>query len=88
MTFRRIATTGDRITIETTTGDPIRLSPNALALLSTDAQIKSAIDAAAGNTVPVFVHRNRDGSIAIATGLQPDPWPEDRKPPPQDLQAP
>ena len=27
--------------------------------------------------VPVFVHKNRDGTIAIATGEEPDVWPED-----------
>ena len=27
----------------------------------------------------VFVHQNRDGSFAVATGAEPDVWPEDRE---------
>ena len=26
---------------------------------------------------PIFIHINRDGSIALATGKAPDIWPED-----------
>jgi len=27
----------------------------------------------------VFLHRNRDGSVAIATGSEPETWPEDER---------
>ena len=35
-----------------------------------------------GEMRPVFVHQNRDGSVAFAVGLCPDVWPEDEPKPP------
>jgi len=29
----------------------------------------------------IFFHKNRDGTIAIATGAEPDIWPEDESEP-------
>lgn len=45
----------------------------------TAAQIEAAIRAVAGtHPLPaIFVHINRDGTIALATFQEPDVWPED-----------
>jgi len=40
---------------------------------------------AGGVEVAVFVHRNRDNSLAIAVGERPDVWPEDEPKPPDIL---
>ncbi len=44
----------------------------------TETEIKDAIEAAGGLMLDdLFVHVNRDGSVAVATGAVPDIWPED-----------
>lgn len=45
--------------------------------LNTEAKFRAELIRVVGNKPPVFVHFNRDGSVAIATGKEPDVWPED-----------
>lgn len=34
----------------------------------------------AGKSLPrFFIHKNRDGSLAVATGTEPEVWPEDER---------
>jgi hypothetical protein len=57
------------------------VSQDALTSLNTEAKLQAAIDSlatAGGITLPaLYVHINDDGTIALATGLEPDIWPED-----------
>lgn len=66
-----------------TTG--IQLTQAALDALDTEEGIETAIAtlaAGAGITLPaIFIHINKDGTIALATGTAPDVWPEDAEPP-------
>ena len=47
--------------------------------LSTDAQLVEEVTRQLKEvpTVPVFLHKNRSGTIAVATGAEPEVWPED-----------
>jgi len=49
----------------------------------TETQVRNAIRVACGGTLPseLTVHVNRDGSIALATGIPPAVWPEDEAAP-------
>ncbi len=44
------------------------------SVMSLQNTIKMAAD-----DIPVFIHKNRDGSYAMATGKEPLVWPEDDK---------
>jgi len=52
-----------------------------LATLYTAAKLKAAVEqqaSLASKELPrLFFHINDDGSIAVATGTEPDVWPED-----------
>ncbi len=42
------------------------------------AKLKSTLETKFGKSLPnVFVHKNRDGSFALATDVKPKVWPED-----------
>lgn len=30
-------------------------------------------------STPIFIHKNRNGTIAVATGVEPEVWPEDQR---------
>ena len=78
MTFRRIAiNTKDGITIELTGRKPFTVPKATVDTAADAAAVKTAIDTAAGQPVPIFVHKNRTGSYALATGYEPLIWPED-----------
>lgn len=61
-------------------GKPVKIeiTVDAMSTLNTEAQIKAEIERQAGYEVPdIFVHINCDSSVALATGAEPERWPED-----------
>ena len=44
-----------------------------------EENVKDAILAKVSNLTDLYIHKNRDGSWAIATGEDPKTWPEDEK---------
>ena len=57
------------------------MSDTDLILLDTEAKLYDDLVDQIGKTpdTPVFFHKNRNGTIVIATGQEPDVWPEDEK---------
>lgn len=44
----------------------------------TAAKIKTELETQAGKALPgLFIHVNKAGNLAVATGQEPDTWPED-----------
>lgn len=89
MGIKRIATTRDArkayaVLIETRRG---RYQLTANDLLTHDAakkievELKRQADITADSLSSIFVHVNRDGSLALATGAEPNVWPEDEDAP-------
>lgn len=62
-------------------GQKLEISHADLATFDTEKKIKDELElqATIGNVQPpaMFVHINRDGSLALATGAAPKVWPED-----------
>jgi len=56
-------------------GRRLELSKAQLALQNTEGKLDQVIKATLGE--PIFVHLNRNGRYAIATGERPVVWPED-----------
>lgn len=79
--FTRLATFkpgGDTgIIIELVGGRRAEISQAALGTLETPAAILAEAERQAGRTLGIFFHVNRDGSVALATGREPEVWPED-----------
>lgn len=48
-----------------------------LTRFNSEADFKAEIERVVGTKIPIFVHFNRDGGVAIATGRAPEIWPED-----------
>lgn len=61
----------------------IELRKAGLARFNTKAKLESEAKRQLGQQKlqGIFFHINRNGSIAIATGAEPDIWPEDVPPP-------
>ncbi|MHC4546744.1 MAG: hypothetical protein ACYTDW_20890 [Planctomycetota bacterium] len=66
-----------------TTGIIIKLSGSAQITVSqaqidnlAAGEIQVALRTIAGR-VDIFVHRNQDGTVALAIGAEPETWPED-----------
>jgi hypothetical protein len=59
-------------------GKKVELSQETVAF-STENSIKQLITNAVGKELPIYIHRNRDGSLAVAYGEKPYLWPEDEK---------
>jgi hypothetical protein len=56
------------------------VSAAALTSLDTAAKVITEVSKSITTDKPdLFVHKNRDGSYAIATGIEPKIWPEDDK---------
>jgi hypothetical protein len=52
----------------------------SLTTLDTALKLMTEIDKSVTKDKPdLFIHKNRDGSYAIATGIEPEKWPEDEK---------
>lgn len=52
-------------------------SEATLITLATPAAVKTEAEKIIGKTTDLFIHKNRDGSWAVATGEEPRVWPED-----------
>jgi hypothetical protein len=85
MAVRRIATTrkadkGYAVLVETGKA-AYRLTADDLLTHDTAAKVETELErqvSAAKDTLPpLFVHKNRDGSLALAVGQEPEVWPED-----------
>ena len=74
----RQAVTRDRIILDS---DTFKVAIDTAAVTGiTEAQVKVVLETAAKEELhDLHVHRNRDGSIAIAVGEAPKVWPEDEK---------
>jgi hypothetical protein len=68
-------TSDDAIVIELTDDTRIAITQDAADLATTD-QIQTSLRTSV-DRVDIFVHRNRDGTLALAVGEEPDRWPED-----------
>jgi len=60
---------------QTVAVSPVELQPR------NEAETKTLLESRLGKSFPfpIFFHKNRDGSVAIATGEHPEVWPEDEK---------
>jgi hypothetical protein len=85
MALRRVATTrktekGYAVLVETEKQTYLLTADDLLTYDSAE-KVKTELDrqvSAAKETLPpLFVHKNRDGSLALATGGAPAVWPED-----------
>jgi hypothetical protein len=55
----------------------VEISHDDLTTLDTAAKLKSEVEQQAKQELAVFFHINRDGSLAMSTGAEPEVWPED-----------
>lgn len=67
----------NQVTIVLGDGREFKVNKNQLAQLDTEKKIQAAIEAFFGPLSDIWVHKNRDGTWAIATGQEPNMWPED-----------
>ena len=84
MNYKRLATAKNRsddkekyviiIEIENKT---VAIKQKKLDDFSTLEELVAEVERQAGQELDVFFHFNRDGYIAMGTGVEPDPWPED-----------
>ena len=66
-----------QIIIELADGKNYTASKAALDTLATPTAVKAEAEKALGKLDDLFIHKNRDGSWAVATGAAPAVWPED-----------
>ena len=79
MAYVRIAVSSkneDAIIIETDTKQVVL--KNTDESLSSASLTKTELEKTLGTKSDLFIHKNRDGSIAVATGNEPESWPEDK----------
>lgn len=55
----------------------IELEHADLSTHNTSEKVLAEVERLAQQSLPIFIHFNRDGSLAVATGWPPDVWPED-----------
>lgn len=79
MGLTSISTLKGELVIEIDGRSAVFTKADITARVGKEAQIKSEIEAKMGRTlgIPIFFHRNRDGTLAVATGREPEMWPED-----------
>ena len=67
--------------IEYSSNDKVTTSKADLALLPTQSALEAdlASKKPQAETTPIFLHKNKAGTIAVATGSAPKVWPEDEK---------
>lgn len=70
---------GNAVEIKLTDEKESVLTHSQITSLGSEANIKAAIIADLGVTIPIFIHINSDNSVAVATGSPPILWPEDEK---------
>ncbi len=54
----------------------VEFKPAEVSALKSTITLQNVIRMAAGD-IPIFIHKNRNGRYAIATGKEPLVWPED-----------
>jgi hypothetical protein len=85
MALRRVATTrkaekGYAVLVETGKEAYLLTADDLLTYDSAEKakiELERQVSASKETLPPLFVHKNRDGSLALATGAAPDVWPED-----------
>ena len=85
MSLTRIATWKDakqgKAVLLVVDGETMEITHADLTTFDTEKKMKDELErqASVGNVQPpaIFVHINRDDSIALAAGAAPDVWPED-----------
>lgn len=79
MGISRVSTLGDEAFGITMNGRRFVAQRSEIPIsLDTPAKVKGRIKELFGRDLPdLHVHRNRDGSFAVATGIEPSTWPED-----------
>lgn len=82
MGLTRVATSKDKekyALVLVVDNKELKLTHKDLEKENTADKIVKVIEKQAGDTsLPsIFVHLNRDGSLALATGAEPGVWPED-----------
>lgn len=82
--FRRIKWTkppvnnnDNQVTIALGDGRTFIATKAQIALLDTEEKLLNAVRVSLGGIQDIFVHKNRNGRWAIATGQAPAVWPED-----------
>lgn len=75
---RLVSTDNDGMILEFTDRATVAIPKSTLDSLSTEENVNAALQTAGGEPMPIFVHKNSDGSWAIAFGQEPEFWPEDR----------
>jgi len=61
-------------------GVTVELGKNYGPFLNSTARLNADLQARlAGRPERIFLHLNRDKTVAVATARQPDVWPEDEK---------
>jgi hypothetical protein len=86
MGWNRIASTAAGGVVLDDGAVKVEIAAAALGTHDTPAKLLAEAERQAGKALSgVFFHVNRDGSVAIATGQEPDAWPEDTEP---DSQSP
>lgn len=83
MAIRRIATAGQSYAILIQTNMSTCVITPAQAMHDTEEEIVAKLEQLAANKGDdlgaIFVHKNDDGSVAFATGIEPGIWPEDQE---------
>lgn len=79
MGLTRISTRKGEFVIEINGRSAAFTKEDITARVGKEAQIKAEIEGKLGRAlgIPIFFHRNRDGTLAVATGRAPEMWPED-----------
>ena len=74
----RIADTDEAILVEFTDGKTVRITKTGLATHNTAEKLRVEAGRQLGRIDPnLHLHFNRDGSVAVAYGAEPEVWPED-----------
>lgn len=59
-------------------GKKVEIAHADLVTHDTAAKVKAELETQAGKVLPgLFIHVNKAGNLAVATGQEPDVWPED-----------
>jgi hypothetical protein len=64
--------------VEFTDDTKISLTKSSLTILDTKEKLDTDLTTKMGaRKDKIFLHKNRSGTIAVATGAEPEVWPED-----------
>ena len=78
MGLKRVSTLYGELVVNDGRGEVKMTATEVQGRKGPDSQVQGELESKAGRalSVPVFYHKNRDGSPASATGVPPDVWPE------------